>query len=81
MARCPAHNDQRASLSFSYGEKGLLIKCHLGCSLEDITAALGLSVADLFHGNGQPGREETRRKEDFENFVEENREPPREASG
>lgn len=51
-ARCPAHDDRRASLSFRDGERGLLVKCHAGCSIEAIADALGLRVADLFEDNG-----------------------------
>ena len=48
-ARCPAHDDRRASLSVSVGEGGrVLLNCHAGCSAEDICAALGLTVKDLF---------------------------------
>lgn len=48
-ARCPAHDDRRASLSVSVGEGGrVLLNCHAGCSTEDICAALGLTVKDLF---------------------------------
>ena len=48
-AKCPAHDDRRASLSVSVGEGGrVLLNCHAGCSTEDICAALGLSVKDLF---------------------------------
>lgn len=49
MARCPAHNDRNASLSIGQGRDGrLLLKCHAGCSTEDICAVLGLSTRDLF---------------------------------
>lgn len=48
-ARCPAHEDRHASLSVSEGEDGrALIRCHAGCSAEDVCAALGLDVAELF---------------------------------
>lgn len=48
-ARCPAHDDRRASLSVSVGEGGrVLLNCHAGCSTDDICAALGLTVKDLF---------------------------------
>lgn len=59
-ARCPAHEDRRASLSFCDGERGLLVKCHAGCSLEAVASALGLRVADLFLDSGTdrpPGAE------------------------
>ncbi len=52
-ARCPAHDDQRASLSFRDGDRGrLLVKCHAGCSLRAIVDALGLRVAELSGDNG-----------------------------
>ena len=52
ICRCPAHGDGNASLSFSGGEKGLLLKCHAGCTVEAITEALGIKTADLFYGTG-----------------------------
>lgn len=48
-ARCPAHNDKDPSLSVSEGEDGrVLLNCHAGCTVEAITAAMGMTVADLF---------------------------------
>lgn len=48
-ARCPAHDDQRSSLSVSIGEGGrVLLNCHAGCPAEKIVTALGLSMKDLF---------------------------------
>jgi hypothetical protein len=47
-ARCPAHDDQRNSLSVRRGEGKWLLCCHASCKIEDVTAALGLMVADLF---------------------------------
>lgn len=48
-ARCPAHDDKRASLSVSVGEDGkILFNCHAGCTPQEITQALGLSMEDLF---------------------------------
>lgn len=48
-ARCPAHDDKRASLSVSVGEDGkILFNCHAGCTAQEITRALGLSMEDLF---------------------------------
>ena len=48
-ARCPAHDDKRASLSVSLGEDGkILFNCHAGCTAQEITRALGLSMEDLF---------------------------------
>jgi putative DNA primase/helicase len=43
-ARCPAHDDQRNSLSISEGEGGrLLLYCHAGCTFEAICRAAGIS--------------------------------------
>jgi hypothetical protein len=48
-ARCPAHDDRRASLSVGCGsEDKVLIKCHAGCETEAILAALGLTWKDLY---------------------------------
>ena len=47
--RCPAHDDQRSSLSVGPGKDGrVLLHCHAGCTLEAIVAAAGLTLADLF---------------------------------
>lgn len=46
---CPHHDDQRQSLSVSEGEDGrVLLFCHAGCSVNDICAAIGLEVKDLY---------------------------------
>lgn len=65
MARCSAHDDRHPSLSIRAGDRGLLLRCFAGCSLEDITAALGLAVKDLFyaqHANPAAIRESQRRR-------------------
>lgn len=50
QARCPAHHpDRNPSLSVNEGDTGILLKCWAGCELEEITAALGLTMADLFY--------------------------------
>jgi len=49
VARCPAHNDKNPSLSVRDGEQGVLVKCWSGCDLREITAAVGLRIADLFY--------------------------------
>lgn len=52
-ARCPAHDDEHPSLSVDRGEDGrCLLHCFAGCTVEDITQALGLGVGDLFDGSG-----------------------------
>jgi hypothetical protein len=48
-ARCPAHDDRRASLSVAEGTAGTaLVKCHAGCDTSAILAAIGMTPADLF---------------------------------
>jgi len=47
-AKCPAHEDRRASLSVSEGDDGrILVNCHAGCSAGSIVAACGLTLEDL----------------------------------
>jgi len=43
MALCPAHADTKPSLSIREGENGVvLLKCHAGCSYDEIKTALGM---------------------------------------
>ena len=54
IARCPAHEDQHASLSIGTGKDGrVLLKCHAGCQTADICSALGIEMRDLFAGQKQ----------------------------
>ena len=54
-ARCPAHDDRRASLSIAEGEDGTaLAKCHAGCATSAIVETLGLKLADLFPRQATP---------------------------
>jgi hypothetical protein len=49
VARCPAHEDHRASLSLTAGDDGrVLLHCHAGCPVDAIVSALGLTTSDLF---------------------------------
>src|SRR5579859_7376119 len=55
LARCPAHEDRRASLSVSEGDDGrALLNCHAGCGAAAILSALGLTLADLFPSKADP---------------------------
>jgi hypothetical protein len=48
MARCPAHEDSRASLSVSRGTtQPVLVTCYAGCQPADILAAVGMTLADI----------------------------------
>jgi hypothetical protein len=53
MAHCPAHQDHKPSLSLDEGADGrALVKCHAGCTLDAVLAALGMTRRDLFSQNG-----------------------------
>lgn len=48
MARCPAHEDGKASLHVSRGkDHPVVLKCHAGCEPADILAKLGLTWDSL----------------------------------
>jgi hypothetical protein len=48
IACCPAHDDRSPSLSIRQTDDRLLIYCHAACPASDVTAAVGLTLADLF---------------------------------
>lgn len=48
IARCPAHQDGRPSLSLSENDDKVLLHCFAGCHPTDILEAVGLSFDDLF---------------------------------
>lgn len=66
MARCPAHEDRSPSLSVGEGTDGrVLLNCFAGCTAEEVVAAAGLQLGDLFpeelsgdgpRGDGAVGR-------------------------
>jgi hypothetical protein len=45
---CPAHDDHTPSLSVNQGERGVVLHCHAGCSVNEVAEALGLELTDLF---------------------------------
>lgn len=48
MARCPGHDDRKASLSIKRGtEQPVIFKCHAGCERDTILDALGITLADV----------------------------------
>ena len=49
----PAHEDQTPSMTMRPSDDGqrLLIRCHAGCSVDDILDAKGLTFKDLFIGD------------------------------
>lgn len=48
MALCPAHADSVASLSLRLNGNKLLVHCFAGCTAEEVVAAAGLTMRDLF---------------------------------
>ncbi len=54
MARCPAHDDHTPSLSVSEGDRGLLLRCWVGCELSAICAAIGITTRQLFFDDNGP---------------------------
>lgn len=50
IARCPAHDDETPSLSIRELDDGRLLLVHDfgGCRTEDVLAAIGLKLEDLF---------------------------------
>ena len=49
LAKCPAHEDRRASLSIRELDDGrLLLHDFAGCETGDVLGALGLTLSDLF---------------------------------
>lgn len=54
MVKCPAHDDQKESLAVSVGDDGhTLLFCHANCSRDEIAAAAGVEVADLYPDKGE----------------------------
>lgn len=48
-AQCPAHDDRAPSLSVREGDDGrVLLKCHAGCSAEQVVQSMGMHMSDLF---------------------------------
>jgi hypothetical protein len=49
ISLCTAHPDKNPSLSVREGQRGILLKCWAGCSLEAICHSLDIRVRDLFY--------------------------------
>jgi len=57
IARCPAHKDKKPSLSICEGDDGkILMRCHAGCTFNEICSALGITAQDLFPRNRRTNR-------------------------
>lgn len=55
VASCPAHEDQHQSLSVTSGNDGrILVKCHTGCTAEDVMRALGVTWREVLPERERP---------------------------
>ena len=46
---CPSHDDKNPSLSITEGDDGkILLKCHAGCTFDEICSAIDIGPAELF---------------------------------
>lgn len=52
-AKCPAHEDKKASLQIGAGDKGAVLHCHAGCDNKAIMAAIKLPMEALFNDYGE----------------------------
>lgn len=50
IAKCPAHTDEKQSLSIDSAGGKVLLNCFAGCRPEQIVEAMGLEFKDLFEG-------------------------------
>ena len=58
---CPAHEDERGSLSVKLQKDKILLNCHAGCDFDVVLGALGLRPMDLFDQNRRTLNMETAR--------------------
>jgi hypothetical protein len=62
-ACCPAHEDRNPSLAISEADDGtVLLNCFAGCAADEVVAALGLDMADLFPAQQEPSRPTSKRE-------------------
>lgn len=52
MGTCPAHKDDKSSLSLARSNGKFLLHCFAGCAVEEILAVVGLKMSDLFADGG-----------------------------
>lgn len=65
IARCPAHDDRRPSLSITEARSGRpMLKCFAGCESRDVLAAVR-ALHSTAHGAGHEALPESRSKRDF----------------
>lgn len=55
MAQCPHHGDNNPSLGVDDKGDRVMVRCYAGCHTDDVVAALGMELKDLF--DGEPDRD------------------------
>jgi len=53
-ALCPAHDDKSPSLTASYTDETILVKCHAGCTFEEIVSSMGMDSSQFFPYKAPP---------------------------
>jgi hypothetical protein len=53
-ARCPAHRDRAPSLSIREDNGKVLLHCFAACTVEEVCAAMGIGLSELFSGARGP---------------------------
>ena len=62
LAQCPAHDDKSPSLAIRLTDDGRwLLHCFTGCDVNEIVAAIGLELSDLFPSTDRHHRPRERR--------------------
>ncbi len=51
---CPSHNDKSPSLTASYTDEKILVRCHAGCTFEEIVTAVGMKQSQFFTPKEKP---------------------------
>ncbi|MDJ0341776.1 hypothetical protein [Streptomyces sp. PH10-H1] len=54
VGQCSGHDDRTPSMSINYDGGKVLLCCQVGCATEDIVAAIGLNMSDLFDEKPKP---------------------------
>ena len=50
-ALCPSHDDKNPSLTASYTDEKILVRCHAGCTFEEIVSSLCMEEGQFFASN------------------------------
>lgn len=68
---CPVHQDNQPSLAITDGNDRALIYCHAGCQTQNVAAAVGLRMSDLYYDDRPPDRKQKYTKQQrFQYFLE-----------